>query len=79
MADVQLRIVLVPPARRYTPVRACRRCGCTDHHPCVHVPLGLICEWETDRLCTACAEDALPGWTHPDLRPEQAARRLEAA
>lgn len=76
---VQLHFPLPSPQRRYTPVRSCRSCGCTDTNACVHPDLGSVCCWEGPDLCSGCCEDAVPGWVHPPVRPRDDWGRLVAA
>jgi hypothetical protein len=67
---------------------ACRVCGCTNENACARpatifddtreaqmAPDGQLhigCAWAEPDLCTACIDDAVPGWIHPnreDLSP----------
>jgi hypothetical protein len=59
----------------------CRVCGCTNDDACARpatifddtreaqmAPDGQLyvgCAWAEPDLCTACIDDAVPGWIHP--------------
>ena len=50
------------------PEPRCNACGCTEQQACTRVDaygLPERCSWVMPGLCSACVDDAAPGWLHP--------------
>lgn len=45
-------------------MKSCRICGCHDERACL-LPLGGVCWWVEDDLCSACAPDPIPFGEEP--------------
>ncbi len=49
-------------------IRACRRCGCTEHDACIDELTGRPCHWVEPDLCSAC--DGLDDYDAPPAQEQ---------